>query len=94
MDATYLMSIGYQGSVEDYSTKLVAKITGVLPVTARNFQSSPKIARWEDYEVRYNSFSTITMQTGGPTIDSLDDAAFERKYADTEDWKQGKRSYR
>lgn len=88
------MSIGYQGAVDNYSTKLVAKITGVLPKTARNFQSSPRIARWQDYEVRYTSFSTITMETGGPTIDSLDDAAFERKYGQTDDWKEGKRTFR
>ncbi len=76
------------------TAKVVAKITGVLPSTARNFQQDPKIANWQDYEMRYNSFSTIAMERGGPTIDTVDDAAFVRKYASSEDWQQGKRSFR
>lgn len=41
------------------SDRLVAKITGVLPLTPRNFKGEPKIQEWETYDVRYHSFSTM-----------------------------------
>ena len=39
--------------------RLVAKITGILPLTPRNFRGKPKIHEWETYDVRYHSFSTM-----------------------------------
>jgi hypothetical protein len=41
------------------SDRLVAKVTGVLPTTPRNFKGEPKIQEWETYDVRYHSFSTM-----------------------------------
>ncbi len=60
--------------------RLVAKVTGKLPVTARSLSQGPKISKWQDYEVRYASFSAISLIQGGPTCDTLDDAAFTRFY--------------
>lgn len=109
-------------------------------MTARNFQSVPKIANFEDYDVRYvrypvvptwvdfrpsffgcmnvlidvffiqcmdqegpsslthtyaphhairyTSMSTIAMVEGGPTCDTLDDAAFIRFYGDRPGWNE------
>jgi hypothetical protein len=42
-----------------FADRLVAKITGVLPLTPRNFKGEPKIEEWETYDVRYHSFSTM-----------------------------------
>lgn len=39
--------------------RLVAKVTGYLPLTPRNFEGVPKIQDWETYDVRYHSFSTM-----------------------------------
>ena len=64
----------------------MAKVTGVLPSTARNFGSAPKIANYLEYDVRYASLSTIAMVEGGPTADTLDDAAFIRFYGDRPGW--------
>lgn len=70
----------------------MAKVTGVLPSTARNFGSAPKIANYLEYDVRYASFSTIAMVEGGPTADTLDDAAFIRFYGDRDGW-DARRAY-
>jgi hypothetical protein len=68
--------------------RIVAKVTGVLPQTARNLEGQPKISHWHDYDVRYASFSTIAMVQGGPTCDTLDDAAFIRFYQNRPGWNE------
>ena len=45
LDATYLMSVGWQKPLPSGS-RLVAKITGKLPTTPRNFGMSPTIQDW------------------------------------------------
>lgn len=58
----------------------------MLPKTARNFESVPKIPNADEYEVRYASFSTIAAVQGGPTCDTVDDAAMIRFYGDRPGW--------
>jgi hypothetical protein len=74
--------------IHTYSERIVAKITGVLPMTSRNLLAEPKISNWPDYEVRYASMSTIALVEGGPVSDTLDDAAFIRFYGDRPGWNE------
>lgn len=83
LDAAYLLAVAWQNTVElkaQPQKRLVARVTGTLPITARNLVADPKIANWEEYDTRYASFSTIALVATGPTCDTLDDAAFHRFY--------------
>ena len=83
LDAAYLLAVAWQKSPELKALpkkRLIARVTGTLPITARNLFADPKIGNWEEYECRYASFSTIGLVAGGPTCDTLDDAAFLRFY--------------
>eukprot|EP00624_Nannochloropsis_granulata_P001306 evm.model.NODE_16360_length_8486_cov_28.441315.2 len=91
LDAAYLMSVAYQEAVPEYTDRLVAKVTGYLPLTPRNFEGVPKIQDWETYDVRYHSFSTMGLNLeGGPTMDTIDDGAitrfYESKTPEGEEW--------
>jgi len=83
LDAAYLLAVAWQKSADlsaEPKKRLVARITGTLPVTARNLFTDPKIANWKEADVRYASFSSIALVATGPTCDTLDDAAFLRFY--------------
>jgi hypothetical protein len=83
LDAAYLLAVAWQLSPElkdKPKKRLMARVTGTLPVTSRNLFTDPKIANYEDADVRYMSFSSIALVSGGPTMDTLDDAAFLRFY--------------
>jgi hypothetical protein len=81
LDITYLLATAWQNGADvPAGTRIVAKVTGLMPITAKNLHDDPKIANWQDYDVRYMSISTIAMLEGGPTCDTVDDAAFWRKF--------------
>ncbi len=88
LDASYLLAATWQGPITAPGERVIAKVTGILPMTARNLNGNPKIANYLDYDVRYASFSTIAMVEGGPTCDTLDDAAFIRFYQDRPGWNE------
>ncbi|GAB5032026.1 Hypothetical protein NocV09_00800010 [Nannochloropsis oceanica] len=83
LDANYLVANTWQEAVKGApggNPMLVARITGKLPLTAWNFHHDPKTHDYENYEVRYNSFSTIAKLQTAPTIQSVDDSEIRRFY--------------
>ena len=92
LDANYLVANIWKEALPTITGKyeLVGKVTGILPVTAYNMRTDPKIPNYKDYEVRYNSFSTIAKLQTAPTIQSLDDSAIRRFYKNVPNWKDNR----
>ena len=44
---------------------------GKLATTAKTRTLAPRIGDWESYEVRYHSISSISFQSGAPTMDGV-----------------------
>jgi hypothetical protein len=88
LDANYLVANAWKGAFPNITGdfELVGKVTGILPVTAYNMHTNPKIPNYKDYEVRYNSFSTLAKLQTAPTIQSLDDSAIRRFYKNVPNW--------
>lgn len=77
-DANYLFATAKNNRTHE-GKQLVARITGHLPTVARGFGRYPRIADRDDYEARYVSLSTIALKGTGPVIDTVMDAAIERR---------------
>ena len=97
LDADYLFANGRKEATVHTGThgtdyEVVAKVTGILPITAYNMHADPKVGVHRDYEIRYNSFSTIAREQSGPTIESVDDSEIRRFYRQTPGWAEH-RSY-
>jgi hypothetical protein len=90
LDAAYLLAVGYDVGLPA-GTHMIAKVTATLPMTARNLVAQPKIANRLDYDVRYASYSTLGLVEGGPTADTLDDAAFIRFYQNRPGWNEDRK---
>ena len=88
LDANYLVANAWKEGLPTVTGdfELVAKVTGILPLTAYNMHTNPKVPNYNDYEVRYNSFSTIAKLQTAPTIQSLDDSAIRRFYKNVPNW--------